>query len=133
VVALLWDPVGCEQDRPGGQIVDPAPTASQSRKRRLQNVSTMGAESGGFLWMAVNEMEHRNSLLIKRVEPEVAQHHHVRNRPCSEFESLPPGHYFQLEDEDERKQSCVLTRRRARSRSDWLVADIGMASAGPLD
>jgi hypothetical protein len=40
----------------------------------------------------VNETERRNCLCFKRLGPEVARHHQLRNRPCSEFESLPPSH-----------------------------------------
>ncbi len=59
---------------------------------RLQNdVSTTGGESRERGWTAVNQTERRNHLCLKRLEPEVARHH-VRNRPCSEVESLPPSH-----------------------------------------
>ena len=33
----------------------------------------------------------RNRLCLKRLEPEVARHHHVRKNVRSEFESLPPS------------------------------------------
>jgi hypothetical protein len=34
-------------------------------------------------------MTGRNRLCLKRLETEVTRHHHVRNMPCSESESLP--------------------------------------------
>jgi hypothetical protein len=60
--------------------------------RRLQNVSTTAAESRGFARTAVNETKRRNRLCLKRLEPEVARHHQVRETRLSEFESLPPSH-----------------------------------------
>jgi hypothetical protein len=59
---------------------------------RLQNVSKTGGESRVIGWTAVSETERRNRLCFKRLEPEVARHHHVRKQACSEFESLPPSH-----------------------------------------
>jgi hypothetical protein len=39
----------------------------------------------------VNETERPNRLCFERLGLEVARHHQVRNRPCSEFESLTPS------------------------------------------
>lgn len=64
---------------------------SEAEKRRLQNVSTTGGESGESGWTAVNETERRNRLCFKRLGPEVARHHQLRKQACSEFESLPPS------------------------------------------
>ena len=31
--------------------------------------------------------------MCEALKPEVARHHQLRNRPSSEFESLPPSHF----------------------------------------
>ena len=51
-----------------------------------------GGESRGLGSTAANETELRIRLRLTRLEPEVARHHRVRNRPFFEFESLPPSH-----------------------------------------
>jgi len=43
------------------------------------DVSTTGGESRVLGWTAVNETERRNRLWRKRLQPEVARHHRVRN------------------------------------------------------
>jgi molybdate transport repressor ModE-like protein len=64
-------------------------TSDREPRHRLQSVSTTGGQCRGLGWTAVIETERRNRLCLKRLEPEVARHHHVGNRPCSEEQALP--------------------------------------------
>src|SRR5262249_38924742 len=58
-------------------------------RERPQNVSTIAVDSERFRETAVNKTDPRNRRRFNAPKPEVARHHHVRNKPCSEFESLP--------------------------------------------
>ena len=42
----------------------------------------------------MNEPERRKHLSAKRLEPEVARHHLLADRPSAGFESLPPSHFL---------------------------------------
>ena len=67
-------------------------SAAGTESLGLHNDSKPGGDTGGVEWTAENQTERRNRPWVKRLAPEVARHQPLRNRPGSEFESLPGRH-----------------------------------------
>ena len=97
-----------------------------SVRSRLHNVSKPGGESGGAEWTAGNETERRNRPWVKRLAPEVARHQPLRNRPGSEFESLPPSHFTRY------AHSWLLGRERASRRDSQRSSRAGPNPCSPV-